>query len=128
MKYPPSIYAKAFAEAAAEHRGAVEGANLVKNFLAVIEKNGDVAHLRTIVAQTGKAFRERTGTRNISIETAREGKKSPQELLKHFLKTSDSIEEKINPELIAGIKITVNGTEEFDGSLARKLNTLFSNS
>ena len=126
MKYSSTIYAKAFAETAAEHRGAAEEAKFIQNFLAIIRKNGDAPQIKKIVAETEKSFREKIGGRKITIETARETKKFPHKFLKHFLKTGDAVEEKINPDLVAGMKITINDTEQFDGSLKRKIDKLFS--
>ena len=125
MKYRPELYAKAFAEVAAGKHTPAEKAKLVKNFFAIILKNNDTHELKKIFGAAEKMMRGKTGIRKITIESARETKKSPRAILKHFLKKTDVVETKINPDLVAGIKIIINDNEQFDGSLRRKINKLF---
>lgn len=126
MRYVPQLYARAFVEVAAPDLTPKEETILVKNFLSLIVKNGDGYHLKEILAETEKLLRVKTGRRKIVIESARPLRQSPHTLLKHFLRPSDLTYEKIDPELIAGIKVTINDEEQLDGSLARKLKKLFS--
>jgi F0F1-type ATP synthase delta subunit len=42
-------------------------------------------------------------------------------LLKEFAKEGDVVREKINHELIAGIKIIINDSRQFDASMQSKL-------
>ena len=46
-------------------------------------------------------------------------------MLKDFFKKGDSIEEKINPEIIAGVKIVIDHEKQLDVSLQKKLQQLF---
>ena len=124
MKYLPKTYAKAFTELAARSGSGIEETRLVKNFLRAIEKNNDIQQLKKILAETERMLRTQSGRRTITVETARALPGLP-ERLKHFVKENDILEEKKNPELIAGIKITVNDEEQFDGSLKRKIEKLF---
>jgi len=105
MKHKAKEYAKALAE--------VKKFNL-KNFLRLLEKNGDRKKLKEIVALAEKML-----YRKITIETARKVKVAWPK------KKSDLIEEKINPSLIAGVKITVNGEKQLDFSLKNKLEKIF---
>ncbi len=126
MKYSAELYAKAFAAAAAAGTlSPAEKTKLVKNFLAAIAKNNDTHELAKIYAAAEKMLREKTGVRKIVVESARKITQSPREILGKLLRASDMVETKIDPALIAGIKIIVNDDEEFDGSLARKLQKLF---
>ena len=125
MKYSAYFYAKAFAELASRKLTHAEEAKFVKNFLAVIAKNNDSHELKKILGATEKMVREKTGTRKIILESARDIKKTPREILGKFLRASDVTEIKINPDLVAGIRLTVNDNEQFDGSLKRKLEKLF---
>ena len=70
-----------------------------------------------------KMIREKEDRRSVVIETAR--LLSARGLAEEILKPSDVVEEKIDPELIAGVRITINDELQFDGSLRRKLNELF---
>ncbi len=105
MKHKAKEYAKALVD--------VKKFNL-KNFLRVLEKNGDRKKLKEIVA-----LAERMMYRKIMIETARRVK------VVWPKKKNDLIEEKINPDLIAGVKITVNGEKQLDFSLKNKVEKIF---
>ena len=48
------------------------------------------------------------GKKKIIFETARKMTASQKKILEGFAKEGDVIKEKINPELIAGIKIIIN--------------------
>lgn len=124
MKYSPKLYARAFGELAAGALSDNKETILARNFLAAVRKNGDVHQLKKIYGETEKFLRLKDGRRKITIETAREiaGLKIK---LKHFFAQLDIVEEKINPELLAGVKITVNDETEFDGTLKRKIDKLF---
>ncbi len=125
MRYSPKLYARAFSELAAGPLAKTEETRLVKNFFEVIKKNNDIHQLKKIFEEAEKLLRMKAGRRKITIESARKVNYIGAGL-KNFLKPNDSIEEKINPELVAGIKITVNDEVQFDGSLERKMQKLFS--
>jgi F0F1-type ATP synthase delta subunit len=124
MKYSPKDYARAFAEVADGTKTKDAEETLVKNFLRAVEKNGDAGQLKKIFEAAEEAVRKKHGLRKVTIETARplpEAKKS----LKEFLGVSDIVEEKTDPSLVAGMKITVNDEMQFDASLSRKLKKIF---
>lgn len=125
MKYPINSYAKALAEVIAAAKPAQE-AQLAKNLLALARKNGDEAHLRRILEEAGKLARAASGTRRVTLETARALGRAQKESLRPFIKKGDVIEEKIDPELVAGVRIIVDDETQFDGSLRGKLDRLFS--
>lgn len=126
MKYSPSLYARAFAEVAVKPLSAAEEKRAIENFLAFIRKNGDWGAIGKILATTEKILREKTGRRKFVFETARPLGKLLERLRKELTKSHDVVEEKLNPSLIAGVKITMNDEIEFDGSLQHKLDKLFS--
>jgi F0F1-type ATP synthase delta subunit len=122
MKYSPQIYAKAFSEIVT--RSSVKKADLVKSFLTLVKKNNDQYLLKKIYEQAEKIIREKTGKRKLVVEVARKAK-GLDAAVKKIAKKSDIVEEKINPDLIAGIKITINDEMQFDGSFAKKVKELF---
>ncbi len=124
MKYAPNIYAKALAEVITAVKPAHE-TQIAKNFLALVRKNGDEAHLRRILDEAGKLVRAKEGTRRVTLETARTLGRAQKESLRPFVKKGDVIEEKIDPELVAGVRIIVDDETQFDGSLRGKLDRLF---
>jgi F0F1-type ATP synthase delta subunit len=133
MKYSTHLYSKALAEviAAAKPVAATKPAHevrqtlIAKNFLALVRKNGDEAHLRRILEEAGKLVCAKEGTQKVILETARTLGRAQKESLQSFVKKGDVIEEKINPELVAGVRIIVDDEMQFDGSLRGKLDRLF---
>ena len=67
---------------------------------------------------------KKQGKRKIIFETARKITTSQKKLLESFVKKGDVVKEKINPELIAGIKIIINNEKQFDNSMLSKLNNI----
>ena len=125
MKYSVHTYAQAFVEALEEHADAKKGiseAALGKNFLELVRRNGDEVHLPNILEEASRLVRGKDGSRQVMVESARALTSAQKSYLKHFMKPNDVVVEKIDPELIAGVKITVNDEMQFDGSLKHKLN------
>ena len=119
MKYAPKIYAQAFLEALPAGEA---GKPFIKRFLQVIEKNGDSARLDKIVEAIEELETKKQGGRMIHIELARN-----PELAKQFkFQSKDNVKVSVNPSLVAGVRITIDGEQQFDGSLIRKLNKIFS--
>ena len=63
--------------------------------------------------------------KKIIIETARKITAGQKKTLESIAKKGDLINEKINPELIAGVKIIINNNKQFDGSMKSKLQNIF---
>jgi len=126
MKYPQDIYAEALSEVLAAPLSLHKEKQVIKNFLSLVQKNNDGYLLKKIIDQTEKRLRARTGVRRVVIETAR-----PQYSLKtklsSLIRESDIVEEKITPELLAGMRVTIDETMEFDNTLKRKIDKLFRN-
>lgn len=125
MKYSASLYAKALDEALADPQA--NQAEMAKNFLELVRKNGDEAHLRKILDEASRLARGRVKMRKVTVESARTLAKSQEAMVKSFLKPGDVVEYEINPDLIAGVKIIVNDENQLDGSLRSKLDALFEN-
>jgi len=123
MKYSLQIYAKAFSGVAA--KPSAKSDVLVKNLLALIKKNNDPHLLKKIYARAEKLVREQIGKRKIVIETARPIE-NVDKVIGKIIKKDDIFIEKINPDLIAGIKVVVNDEMQFDGSMQKKIKNLFS--
>jgi F0F1-type ATP synthase delta subunit len=125
MKYSPSIYARAFSEIVSPPSADKKAGVLIKNFLTLIRKNNDQHQLKKIFSQIEKTVREKTGKRKLMVETARPFKKLDS-AIKKVIRKDDIVEEKINPDLIAGLKIILNDEIQFDGSMQKKIKSLFS--
>ena len=129
MKYAPHVYARALVEvlsASVNGSGTASGKKtddeLATNFLALVRKNGDERYLRKILEEASRFARGKSGVRKVTVESARALIPSQKALIAHFVKAGDMVEERIDPDLIAGIKIILNDEMQFDGSLKNKLN------
>jgi F0F1-type ATP synthase delta subunit len=125
MKYAPHVYARALVEvlsAPVTGPGKKTDDELAKNFLALVRKNGDERYLRKILEEASRFARGKSGVRKVTVESARALTPLQKAALAHFAKPGDIVEERIDPDLIAGIKIILNDEMQFDGSLKNKLN------
>ena len=111
MRYKAQDYAKAY----------VELKPTTKDFLRVIEKNGDFSRLDKIVTAIEELVTRESGGRMIHLEFARD----VGDIKKFKFKPKDHVRMSINPSLIAGVRITVDGSSELDESFKRKVNQLF---
>src|SRR5882724_9499620 len=102
MRYPPTLYARAFAEVAAKPLTAAEEKHAIENFLEFIRKSGDWGSIDKILAMTEKILREKMGVKKFVFETARPLGKMLDRLRKELAKPTDVVEEKVNPSLVAG--------------------------
>ena len=120
MKYTVHNYVEAFTQAVKVSPGrAVEG--LVK----LLKKTGDIKHSKKIIEAVHKKMVNEKGGKWVNIEVARESAMKKDELKRNFSE-KDHVDSKINPELIAGVRITVGGERELNNSLQNKLKKLFS--
>lgn len=125
MRYAPHLYAKALAGAIMAP--GADGSTIVRNFMALLARNGDEKQARKILEEASRFARGAEGLRKVTIETARSLSTEQRRELTAFLKTTDVVEEEIIPELVAGARVFVNDEELFDGSLKGKLDALFKN-
>ena len=127
MKYSAQTYAKALVEVLTSHEPKAKDEEIAQNFLALVRKNNDEGHLKKILEEASRFARGRGGVRKVTVESARELKATQKDLVKQFIKPGDVVEERIDPELIAGIRIILNDELQFDGSLKNKLNRALGN-
>lgn len=127
MKYAPHVYARALVEVLSVPEGSAgkrTDAAIAKNFLELVRKNGDEGHLKKILQEASRFARGMAGVRKVTLESARALTPSQRAALARFVKRGDVLEERVDPELVAGIKIVVNDETQFDGSLKTKLNSI----
>src|SRR3989344_5635797 len=99
MKYPSHIYAKALAGAITDPN-AKAGEEIMKNFMALVIKNGDGAHLKKIVSETARLVHRKSGVRDVTLESARAFHATQEKMMRdHFAEPHDAVEAKTNPEL-----------------------------
>jgi len=122
MKYKSKIYAKALVDSLTTLKPANDK-KIVVNFIKLLQKNQDTKKTKEILALTEKLLLKKTGNKKVVLEVAR--KIDTKNIIKSFTKKGDSIQEKINPALVAGVKIMIDGDKQLDLSLQRKLENIF---
>ncbi len=129
MKFGANLYAKALAQA-------VKGATglskedmdaMAKRVAEMVEKNGDTAEFSKIVEAAEKLIREQNGDRKITLTSARPLGDAAKALLASIAKPGDTVEQAIDPSLLAGLKVLIDDETQFDGSLKAKLEKMFGN-
>lgn len=132
MKVKLKIYAKALAEVILSKPASAEASvwqrKIADNFLKFLIKTGKEKKAKEILNLAEDFILAKQGKRKIIFETARKITSDQKKLLHGIAETGDKVQEKINPELIAGVKIIINDSKQFDGSLLSKMSRIFAGS
>ena len=92
-------------------------------FINLLDRKGELKNIGEIINLAEKYYLAKKGNKKVVIEMAR---KMNIENLSHIvLNEGDILEEKINLDLVAGVKISINGEKQIDFSLSKKLNDIF---
>lgn len=118
----PKIYAEALVDVILKQ---VHEEKILDNFIKLLQKNGDMGKSSHIISVAKKIFIKKTGRRQLTIESARKIKVKQKELVESILHKGDIVNEKINKDLLAGIKIIIDGEKQFDASMQKKLENIF---
>ena len=125
MRYKPKEYAESLMDSLAE-ADAGNKEEILKRFVKLLRKTGDVVYWRQISEAISDEETKRKGGAPISIESARELDESRKAVISAFFSKEDRLKFKPNPDLVAGIRITVGGSNVLDSSFEKKLRGLFS--
>ena len=130
MKYLPSHYALALYQALLGKEGNAQAATL-RRFAGIVRKNGDGKHLNTILARYEKIYLEKNGLKKIEVESANPLSPAVRAEIERAGSGTGGdkkvlLEEKVKPELLAGIKLLVNDTLLIDASGMTRIAKLFS--
>ena len=123
MKYSINNYVQAFTESLKESFD--DHGSVAAHFIKLLEKTGDIRYSKKIINAIHKKLVNSKGGKWVTIETAREFTEARLKSLKDNFSDKDHVDLKINPELVAGVRITLNEDEELNNSLQNKLNKLF---
>ncbi len=123
MKFSSLAYAKAFTRAIAENPE--QEAELRKKFLATVEKHGDVAAFPKIIQEITRLTDHATKTRRVLVESARPLSDTHLRELRSAFGKQSMIEVSAVPELVAGVRITIDGEHVIDATLAGRTKKLF---
>jgi len=116
------IYAKALAEVLSKK--GIDEKKVVNNFVKLLISAGYERKSKEILSLTENLLLAKQGRRKITFETAREMTVSQKKILEDFVKKDDVVKGKINSEIIAGIKIIINDSQQFDASMQNKLQNI----
>ena len=118
------LYAKALAEILSQKGGVSDEKKIVNNFVKLLVGAGCERKSKEILEFAGDLLLAKHGKSKITFETARKITASQKKLLDSFVNKGDVVKEKINQELIAGVKIIINDSRQFDASMQSKLNNI----
>jgi len=111
-----------------DKRGEKEIKKIADNFIRLLIRDRQLKNIRKILDLTEDFILRQKGNKKVLIETARELNPSlKRNLLKSLLKDGDLLREKINCQLGAGVRVTIDGKKQLDLSLDRKIRELFVN-
>ena len=96
---------------------------LAHSLLKNLEERGEVRKADRIVSMAEDLFLKKSGGRKIILETARP--MDTKDLRAAFVKKEDMVQERVNPKLIAGVRIIIDNEKQLDFSLAKKLENMF---
>lgn len=116
------LYAKALAEVLSGKK--VDEKKVVNNFVKVLVSAGLEKKAKEILSLAEDILLAKQGKRKITFQTARKMTAGQKKVLQSVAKEGDIINEKISPELIAGVKIIINNEKQFDNSMLSKLNNI----
>ena len=118
------LYAKALAEVLSKEMTLPQEKKIIDNFLKLLAKTGQEKKAKEILNLAENLLLIKKGKRKIIFQTARKMTAGQKKLMDNFVKDGDIVGEKINPELIAGIKIIINESQQFDASMQSKLQNI----
>lgn len=124
MKYSPLNYAQALS-ASWQETPAAQQTGLIKNFLALVNKNGDRHKIDSILIWLEKLETKQLGGRLVVVESARTIPTAVKEKITARFAARDRLKFQENEKLIAGLRVTIDGERELDLSFARRLRQLF---
>jgi len=122
MTFRPTQYARAFFESTAE---GVPYEIAKERLLGLLAKNGDAHRAARVVYEIEKLEVAKQSGMMVQVEFAHEPQRLDEKKIRDQFTMTDRITSRINPELIAGTRITLNDESELDLSLAGKMRMLF---
>ena len=124
MKYPAEVYAKSLMAVLGGSARMAE-AKILKSFLKLLNKNGDIGNSDKIIREIRKIAVKKDGGRFVEIESARPLTAELRKKLLGSFSPKDYIESREREELLAGARILVDGEIEVDFSFRKRLRNLF---
>ena len=123
MKYSVHIYARAFAEMLDKQPEKCD--EYLKRLIAILKSNGDAGMAKKILTKARELLIQKSGGRRVVLESARPLSEGDLAKLRAEFSPRDLIETSVNPEILGGVKIMIDGEQIIDATLGRKLKKIF---
>jgi F0F1-type ATP synthase delta subunit len=123
MKYKTKDYAKALADILSEKK--IDEKKISGGFIKLLERQNDLKKSKEIIELAEFLLAKKNNKKLVTFETARKLSEAQRKMLLKSTEVGDIIKEKINPELMAGVKIIVDNEKQLDQTLLKKINSLF---
>jgi len=123
MKYKTTDYAKALTEILSDKN--FNEKQITQGFVRLLERQGDIKKAKEIIKTAKFLLVKKNGKKSVFFETARKLSDGQKQMLSKFIDEGDIVEEKINKELIAGVKIIIDSEKQLDQTILRKINNIF---
>lgn len=124
MRYTIKQYAYVLLSVYSDKAGE-EKREVIKRFLGVLRKNRDGPKLSLILQEAEKIHFKESGLRKIDLESASGASETAKKEISEILDGNLFFREKINPELLAGIRILIDGETLIDASAKKQMDRLF---
>ena len=98
---------------------------VMRQFVALLHKTGDARSASKIIEAVERKIAKDEGGSYVEIQSAR---KLPQESFAHFekfVRKADRVTTRVQPELIAGVRVIIDDSWAIDATLKRRLEELF---
>jgi len=124
VKYYPRQYALAL-RAALKEKTAKEQKNILRHFLRLIVKNKDLSKLNLIINEVEREGRKTKGILKVEISSSHLPSEGFKTKLKKILGKKIFFVDKIDPNLLAGLKILIEDETLIDATAKNQLVRLF---
>jgi len=123
VKYKVKDYAKALTEVLSDNK--LSDKKVAEGLIKLLERQNDLNKSKEIIDLTEFLLAKQSKKKSVVFETARKLSENQKKMLLKSTEKGDIVKEKINPELIAGVKIIVDNEKQLDQTLLKKINSLF---
>ena len=125
MKYTAKQYASVFLSVF-EGKSEKSRKEVLQKFIAVLSRNRDMTRLGAILREIEREFFKKTGMKKVLVESVSPLSVGLRNEVEKAVGGKTYLYEKINPSLLAGIRILINDEFLIDASAKRQIEKLFS--
>ncbi len=124
MKHSPKQYAAALL-LALDRKTVAEKKKTFHQFLSLVSRRGDSVRLGLVAQEVEKQYLRKKGLKKVFLESADPVPSKIKKGIEEILGKNIILKEKINPDLLAGIKILIDDEFLVDASAKAQLCKLF---